>query len=174
MNKFRNHQVVVYEIDTDNENEIRDLFIRLQGGTPLTPQDKRDSWPGKFTEFVLCLGGKKNVKKWSGHPLYTKVSRTSNESRRRHLVAQAFMLYWSIRKEMKFCDLKSRNLDNFYHSQVDFDKNSSDAKRFKKICDILYDQFKNQPRLVGHHLLHLILLTDALMSEYVPDSWESK
>ena len=94
MNKFKNHQVVVYEIDTDNKIEVRDLFIRLQGGTPLNPQDKRDSWPGNFTEFVLIIGGKSKVKKWVGHPLFTEVSRTSNESRRRHLVAKFSFLFY--------------------------------------------------------------------------------
>ena len=51
--KLQDHKIVVYEITSTNDNSIRDLFIRLQGGTPLTPQDKRDSWPGNFTEFVL-------------------------------------------------------------------------------------------------------------------------
>ena len=46
--RLMSHQVVVFLISTGNENSIRDLFIRLQGGTPLTPQDKRDSWPGNF------------------------------------------------------------------------------------------------------------------------------
>ena len=53
--KLRNTKIVAYELTTNDENEIRDLFIRLQGGTALTPQDKRDSWPGNFTEFVLIL-----------------------------------------------------------------------------------------------------------------------
>jgi len=33
------------------QNEVRDLFIRLQAGTPLTAQEKRDAWPGDFTNF---------------------------------------------------------------------------------------------------------------------------
>ena len=55
--RLRDHKVTIHKIATDNENSIRDLFIRLQGGTPLSPQDKRDSWPGNFTEFVLKMGG---------------------------------------------------------------------------------------------------------------------
>ena len=172
--KFEDHKVVVYEIDTENENKIRDLFIRLQGGTPLTPQDKRDSWPGHFTEFVLNVGGKARVAKWPGHQLFTKMSKASNESQRRQLVAQTFMLYLSVEKEKRFCDLKSQNLDDFYHLHVGFDKNSNDVKRFMKILDKLYENFKGQPKLFGHHLIHLILLTDALIDEYVPGSWDSK
>ena len=63
-----NHKMVVYEITTNNGNEIRDLFIRLQGGTPLTPQDKRDSWPGNFTDFILKIGGKHREEQWPGDP----------------------------------------------------------------------------------------------------------
>ena len=53
--QLKNHKIVVYKITTKNENSIRDLFIRLQGGTPLTSQDKRDSWPGNFTEFIYRI-----------------------------------------------------------------------------------------------------------------------
>ena len=85
--QLKNHKIVVYKITTKNENSIRDLFIRLQGGTPLTSQDKRDSWPGNFTEFILKIGGKKEVLKYPGLPLFQEIAK-GNESRRRQLVAQ--------------------------------------------------------------------------------------
>ena len=73
-------------------------------GTPLTPQDKRDSWPGNFTEFVLRVGGKTGVEKWYGFDLFKQNLKVSNESRRRQLVAQIFMLFFSVREETRFCD----------------------------------------------------------------------
>lgn len=169
--QLRNHKVVVYEITTENENSIRDLFIRLQGGTPLTPQDKRDSWPGNFTEFVLKVGGKSGVDKWFGLPLFKEVAQVSNESRRRQLVAQIFMLFWTVRNEMKFCDIKSANIDEFYHAQVDFDERSSEARRFEKICGTLHEALQGKPRIVGHYLIHLFLLADSLLQEYA-HRWE--
>ena len=171
--KLRNQKVVVYEIATDDENKIRDLFIRLQAGTPLTPQDKRDSWPGHFTEFVLRVGGKSGVEKWYGVPLFKEISKVSNESRRRQLVAQIFMLFWTVRKENKFCDIKSANIDEFYHSQVGFDENSDENNRFKKIYEELYAALNGRPKVVGHHLIHLFLLVDSLLGEYVQGTWES-
>ena len=172
-NRLKGQPVVIYQITTDNENEIRDLFIRLQGGTPLTPQDKRDSWPGNFTEFVLRAGGKSGVDRWFGLPLFKEVAKVSNESRRRQLVAQIFMLFWTVNKEKRFCDIKSRNLDEFYHSQVGFDESSNDAGKFERICAKLYDELSGKPKVVGHHLIHLFLLVDALMDQYVPTSWSS-
>ena len=170
-NQLKNHKVVVYHITTKNDNSIRDLFIRLQGGIPLTPQDKRDSWPGNFTEFVLKVGGKSGVDRWFGFSLFKEIAKVSNESRRRQLVAQVFMLFWMVRKEKKFCDIKSANIDVFYHSQVDFDDESDDAKRFERICKKLEDALHGKPRIVGHYIIHLFLLTDSLLDEYT-QGWE--
>ena len=172
-NRLLTHNVVVYEITTEDENSIRDLFIRLQGGTPLTPQDKRDSWPGNFTEFVLKAGGKSGVDKWYGFPVFKEHAKVSNESRRRQLVAQIFMLFWSVRNESKFCDIKSVDLDEFYHSNVDFDEKSKDCKRFEDICKILNGALHGRPKVVGHYMIHLFLLVDSLMDEY-SQGWETQ
>ena len=171
-NQLKNHKIVVYEITTDNENTIRDLFIRLQGGTPLTPQDRRDSWPGNLTEYVLKVGGKSGIDKWFGFPLFKDVLKRGQESRRRQLVAQSFMLYWSIRNVNGFCDIKSANIDQFYHSHVDFDDSSDDAKQFERICKKLELALIGKPsNIVGHLLIHLILFTDSLLEDYA-DGWE--
>ena len=169
--ELMSEKVVVFVITTNNENSIRDLFIRLQGGTPLTPQDKRDSWPGNFTEFVLRAGGKSNVDKWYGFPLFMEVAKATSESRRRQLVAQVFMLFWTIRTESRFCDIKSANIDEFYHSQVGFDDGGSDAKRFKRICDTLHQAFMGKPKIPGHYIIHAFLLGDSLLAEYA-SGWE--
>lgn len=171
--ELKSHKVVVYEITTENDNSIRDLFIRLQGGTPLTPQDKRDSWPGNFTEYVLTLGGKKGVDKWYGHSLFKELLKTSNESRRRQLLAQVFMLLWTVKSDMKFCDTKSANIDEFYHAHVGFDDSCADAKRFEKICDLLNQILHGKPKIVGHYFIHLFLFVDSLLDEYA-HGWEDE
>ena len=171
-NELKSHKVVIYEITTENENEIRDLFIRLQGGTALTPQDKRDSWPGNFTEFVLRTGGKTGVDKWYGQDLFKEVAKVSNDSRRRQLVGQIFMQFSSVRNGKKFCDIKSSNIDEFYHAHVDFDETSDEVKRFEYICQILTNALKGKQKVFGHYLIHLFLLTDRLLDEYVKGTWE--
>ena len=168
-NQFLDKVVVVYEIAADNVNRIRDLFIRLQGGVPLNPQEKRDSWPGDFTEFVLIAGGKANVKKWHGWPFFDKkMMRSTDETKRRQLVAMCYMLFHANRHEQRIVDGKSKNIDEFYRENIDFDKNGDDAVRFKKICDMLADIFKGHPtRLPAHHVIHLILFMDEVMDAAV-------
>lgn len=169
--KLKSTKVVAYMLETDDEDEVRDLFIRLQGGTALTPQDKRDSWPGRFTEFILRVGGKSEVPKWFGLPLFKDLVKGS-ESRRRQLAAQAYMLFHSVRREREFCDIKSPNIDEFYHQNVGFDESSSDAKRFEEICQRLHGALDGKPKIVGHHLLHSVLLYDWMKDEYAK-GWES-
>ena len=170
--KLERTKVIVYMLETEDENEVRDLFIRLQGGTPLTPQDKRDSWPGNFTEFVLRIGGKPQVPKWPGHPLFDKLVK-GNDSRRRQLAAQTYMLFDSARRKAKFPIIKSANIDEFYHQNVGFNDGSDEVKRFEKICDGLYDALSGRQKLVGHHLLHSVLLFDSLMDKCAR-GWEEK
>jgi len=60
--RFLDHPLQVVRMEEEAPNEVRDLFIRLQSGTPLNPQEKRDAWPGNFTLFVIKHAGK------DGHP----------------------------------------------------------------------------------------------------------
>lgn len=56
-------------------NEVRDLFIRLQAGTPLMAQEKRDAWPADFATFVIRQAGKPNRPDSSPKPLFKLVTR---------------------------------------------------------------------------------------------------
>ncbi|MGC6536642.1 MAG: GmrSD restriction endonuclease domain-containing protein [Candidatus Puniceispirillaceae bacterium] len=172
-NNLVGHKVVAYGIKTDDDNEVRDLFIRLQAGVPLTPQDKRDAWPGNFTEFVLTAGGKTGVDKWHGWDFFNNYIKISNQGQRRMLVAQSYMTFHAHHNYKNFKDIKSSSLDQFYHDQIDFDKDSDLSKTFKRICDVLSREFNGHPKLIGHHTIHLILLVDGLLKDYT-DSWRGR
>jgi uncharacterized protein with ParB-like and HNH nuclease domain len=68
--KFLETPLRIVQIESDNENEARDLFVRLQSGMPLNSQEKRDAWPGQFTDFVLKLGGKPGLARYPGHDFF--------------------------------------------------------------------------------------------------------
>ncbi|HEY5748183.1 MAG TPA: hypothetical protein VIU12_19060, partial [Chryseolinea sp.] len=57
--------------------EVRDLFIRLQAGTPLTAQEKRDAWPGDFTNFVIQHAGKPGHKLSNPKPFFNQFRKAS-------------------------------------------------------------------------------------------------
>ena len=178
--RFFRTPLSVVSIETDDENEVRDLFIRLQGGKPLTPQEQRDAWPGAFGAFVCRVAGKKGVAKYPGHDFYQKLLRgniRANTPKGRQLAAQMIMLFAKYREDRDFCDINRHSVDSYYVKHMDFDHNSSLANDFfaalTAVTELLGDG--KRPRLVGHQAIHLVLLAgDLLDPRYVPESWRTR
>lgn len=170
---------IAYIIPSD-PNEARDLFIRLQAGMPLNAQEKRDAWPGNFTDFVLKIGGKPEIPRYPGHEFFRSLMGATSASGRgkfRQLAAQMAMLI--LKRKMggaaRFCDTNSRAIDDFYYQNLEFDTSSPMARRFvevlEKLALLLGD--RKRKKLIGHEAIHLVLLVDALLDDYTR-SWESR
>lgn len=177
--RFFNTPLSVVHIETEDENEVRDLFIRLQGGKPLTPQEQRDAWPGAFGGFVCQVAGKKDVAKYPGQDFFRRLLRSNvraNTPKGRQLAAQMIMLFATYREDGRFCDINRQAVDSYYVKHMDFDNNSPLAKEFlaalSTATELLGDG--KRPLLVGHQAIHLVLLVDTLLDpQYVPKSWQT-
>ena len=165
----------VAKIETDKDDEIRDLFIRLQGGKPLTPQEQRDAWPGEFGSFVFSLAGKKDIARYPGHIFFDKlVSMKTRTPRTRQLAAQMFMIFSRHYDSGGFCDINRKAVDAFYLNNVTFEERSDLARGFVNSLDTLMVLLGDgkRPRIVGHQAIHLVLLAHALTDKsYVSSSW---
>jgi hypothetical protein len=158
-------------IETNVPNEARDLFIRLQAGMPLNSQEKRDAWPGRFTEYILKLAGKPEIARYPGHDFFETVlkAKINNRGQFRQLAAQMVMLYFT-RKQPggSLCDINAEAIDSFYHRYLDFDFASREAKRFSEILDLLTSLLGDGKRkkVIGHEAIGLVLLVDSLLDDY--------
>lgn len=176
--QFLQTKLPVARIETENINEVRDLFVRLQAGFPLNPQEKRDSLPGGFTDYVLQLGGKPEIARYPGHPFFQdilKMKPGQDRGKTRQLTAQIAMLFFTRRAENgRFVDINAPAIDNFYYTHLDFDTTNSEAKRLREILDKLHNLLLDgrRPKLQGHHAIHLVLLADMLWDDYTR-SWET-
>jgi len=117
---FLERELPIVKITTTNSNEARDLFIRLQAGMPLNSQEKRDAWPGDFTEFVLRVGGKPQIARYPGHPFFRTLiggGRVNGRGKHRQLAAQMIMLFLTHRDSGAegFCDINAGAIDDFYY-----------------------------------------------------------
>lgn len=115
-----NTKIPVAYITTDNDHEVRDLFVRLQSGFPLNAQEKRDSYPGDFVDFILSIGGKPEIAKYPGHLFFQRVLKMkprSDRGKTRQLAAQIAMLYLERRKQgtNHFVDTNARAIDDYYY-----------------------------------------------------------
>jgi hypothetical protein len=172
-------QLSVVKVTTDNANEIRDLFIRLQAGLPLNAQEARDAWPSQFGELILRVGGKPQLARYPGHQFFRRVMRMKPDADRgktRQLAAQIAALFFARRHDNgKFIDISSRSVDDVYYANLDFDIQSDVSKRFVSVLDKLDQLLGNgkRPALKGHDAIHLVLLVDALWDDYTR-SWEDR
>ena len=176
---FLQTKLPVAYITTDNTNEVRDLFVRLQSGFPLNAQEKRDSYPGQFTEFILSLGGKPGIARYPGHDFFQTALRMKpgqDRGKTRQLAAQIAILFLERRRygPEHFTDINAAAIDDYYYANLDFDSDSSDCKRLRDILDKLNQLLGHAggPRLRGHDAMHLVLLLDSLWDDYTR-SWEA-
>ena len=140
-------ELLVVEVH-GSENEVRDLFIRLQAGTPLTAQEKRDAWPGNFTTFVIRHAGKPEHPASNPKPFFQLVPRgkTMNiddgghyvdglAERRKFLAGLAMTIILRARSDMDFVDLKGRTINEFYMGNLDLKDDDAGATRVIKALD---------------------------------------
>ena len=164
-------------IETNVANEARDLFIRLQAGMPLNSQEKRDAWPGNFTDYILKLAGKPEIPRYPGHDFFRDVMRAKANRRGefRQLSAQMVMLYLTRKQTGRFCDINRDAIDSFYHTNLDFNPSAVEVKRFNQILDELTHILGDgrRKRVVGHEAMSLVLLVDSLLGDYTA-AWRGK
>ena len=135
---FDEHLLEAYCITGSvNDDEVRDLFIRLQSGKPLTPQQVRDAWPGPIGPFVEQLAGK--LDRVPSLTLFAKIDRrgskeeeaTDKRVNHRVICAQLLLLFMErSRHPDNYCAISSKNLDQLYHENTTFKRNSDEAERF--------------------------------------------
>jgi hypothetical protein len=176
--KFHNTRLFVVKISTATPHEARDLFIRLQAGLPLNAQEKRDAWPGGFTEFILKVGGKPEIVRYQGHDFFSKLiggQAGAARGKARQLCAQMVMLFLERRENDRWIDIKTQLVDDYYYKNLDFDQTSPEAQRFVRVLDKLVDLLADGKRrkLKGHEAIHLTLLVDSLLDEYTT-SWQGR
>src|SRR5204863_2957760 len=121
----------------------RDLFIRLQAGLPLNAQEKRDAWPGGYTEFTLRFGGKFKIDRYPGHEFFRKLVLTKSTDRGdlRTLCAQLGMLFFEKATEGNWMDIGTQAIDDYYYQNLGFDINAPRVARFSKVLDIAVNIF---------------------------------
>ncbi len=177
--QFLGTELAIVRIETHDDNEARDLFVRLQAGMPLNSQEKRDAWPGHFTDFVLRLGGKPGIARYPGSDFFNvlmKANKAKDRGKFRQLAAQVAMLYLTKRWSggERLCDINAQAIDDFYYENLGFDEDSPDASRLFEILDKVTGLLRDQKRkkLLGHEAMHLVLLVDSVWDDYTR-SWEA-
>ena len=165
----------------NSANEARDLFIRLQAGSALNDQEKRDAWPGKFTAFIFEVGGKYGIVENPGHEFFSeimklKIQSSTDRGKVRKIAAQMYQLHSSFAENKRFSSIKKEELDELYRNNIDFDKEGERAKKFINCLDIMTDIFADRKlaKMQNHEVFHLMLFASSLLDDdFVEKKWMS-
>ena len=133
--RFVSLTLPVIVVKTTDLTEVRDLFIRLQAGTALSAQERRDAWPGEFPEYVKRLGGHPHGS--NGLRVFSEFIKGKDDTHRR-VAAQAFLV-WShwVDTEGDFPEISSERVDDLYRQSTGFKDDSREARRFQMLLTAL-------------------------------------
>jgi len=144
--------VIVEDID---EDEVREMFLRLQNGTTLKAQEKRNAYPGNMRDFV---------KEMASHPFFQSVGFANSRYTHDHIAAQLVCL------ELvgEPVNVKNADLNRVYKNHVDFDNKSDKAKQVRRILDLMKTVFPQKtPELERYNVISLYCVFSELRSQYV-------
>lgn len=152
------------------DDEIRDLFIRLQSGTALSRQQIRDAWPGNLGPFIENLAGK--LDKHATHKLFTIVDKRGqrDEDQRDYHVAErqtcAQLLKIFLERERDpyaFPSVSANELDALYHEHTDFAPDGKLADRFKFVLFTVGEVFERVKAKLGKSKFRRLDVTATMM-----------
>ncbi len=157
---FQNKSLTVMVLQNATIDEIRDMFLRLQNGTPLNAQQKRDAMGSSVGRAARELAER---------PFF-KLSVGFDDSASSHHLVASQMLHLEHKDKIVSCT--SRQLDAFYEKhrhgvQVE----TSVVGRTKKILDLLGRMFPTKhPHLNQNYVLSLYWSISRILQTYdVPE-----
>ena len=152
---------IVIISEPESQDEIRDMFLRLQQGVTLKAQERRNAMPGKMRDFIENL---------SNHNIFEKVDYKNIRFTYQQTAAQITLLEITGGPT----DVKSTMLDRMYLQYKDFDNNSTTAKKIYKILDFMNKIFKEKtPGLKNYYIISFYTMFSELVEKYVmPTNFE--
>jgi Protein of unknown function DUF262/HNH endonuclease len=153
--------IVSDAVVTDEEDEVRDMFLRLQNGSTLKAQEKRNAMIGKMRDFV---------KEVAAHPFLERCRFTNKRFAFDHIAAQTILI------ELKGgpANVKDADLNRMYREQVKFETTGAQAKKVRRVYDFLLRAFPEKtPELERYNVITLYCLASLLLDGYAAHGLET-
>jgi hypothetical protein len=142
-------------VQNDEEDEVRDMFLRLQNGTTLKAQEKRNAMPGQMRDFV---------KEIAQHPFFENCKFSNSRFTFDHIAAQITSLELAGRP----AGVRDSDLNRMYDLHRKFDVSSPEAKKVRRVLDYLLCAFPDKtPELERYNVITLYCLVSTLIEKYV-------
>lgn len=152
---------VIIMTETDEE-EVREMFLRLQNGTSLKAQEKRNAMSGEMRDFV---------KHTATHNFFENCK--FDNSRYTYDLIAAQMIKTELAGGA--CNVKNADLNKMYKEYIEFDNNGTKAKKVKRVLDFLLKAFPEKtPELERYSSLSLYIMVSHLLERYACHNMEEQ
>jgi hypothetical protein len=138
--------VVIVEEATQNdqEDEVRDMFLRLQNGTTLKAQEKRNAMTGAMRDFVKTV---------AAHPFFKNCRFSNSRLTYDHLAAQTVLIEIAGGPT----SVRDAELNDMYEENKSFDSAGPVAKKVRRVYDFLLRSFPEEtPELERYNVITCI------------------
>jgi hypothetical protein len=147
-------QLTIVVISDSSDQEIEEMFLRLQNGTTLKAAEKRNAISGKVRDYIRTIIKNK----------FFRTSVSFNDNRFAHDAVSAQMLLLEI--ECGPTDVKDKNLESLYRDS-NFDPSGSSAQVMKRVLKFLAREFPEKtPELKKQTVVSLYLMVSDLLRNY--------
>jgi hypothetical protein len=151
---FEAYELTVVILRNASEEEVEEMFLRLQNGTTLNAAEKRNAMRGNMKDFVRSV---------AQHKFF------NNCGFKNHRFAHDLIASQMIRTafEGEPCGVKSADLVKMYERNENFDATSKEAKKITKTLDLLQEAFPEKtPELTKLTSLSLFILFSYLKENF--------
>jgi hypothetical protein len=153
--RWDTYNLDVVVMDDADEDETREMFLRLQNGTSLKAQEKRNAMSGNMRDFVKAL---------ANHPIFSVCGFSNSRYVYDQVAAQMVLTELTGGP----CNVKNADLNRMYEKNTDFDSHGAKAKKCRKVLDFLYAAFPSKtPELERFNLISLYSVASQLLENYV-------
>jgi hypothetical protein len=155
--RFDIYSLDVVILEETDEDEVREMFLRLQNGTSLKAQEKRNAYPGMMRDFVHQL---------AAHDFFTRVGFENTRFTYDLVAAQMVCLEAAGGPT----NIKNADLNRMYEHNKAFDTKSPPARAVVRTLNLLAEVFPDRtPELERYNVISLYCVAAELLKQYVID-----
>jgi len=152
--RFDVYALDIVVLEESDEDEVREMFLRLQNGTSLKAQEKRNAYPGQMRAFVKQL---------ASHPFFRVVGFANTRFNHDLVAAQIICLELAGAPT----NIKNADLNRMYELHKTFDARGPEARAVQRTLGILSDVFPEPtPELERFNVISLYCVVAELQRQY--------
>ena len=125
---FESYELTAVILRSASDEDVEEMFLRLQNGTTLNAAEKRNAMKGNMKEFV---------KELVEHKLFQNLGFKNH--RFAHDLVAAQMTKVALAGEP--CSIRNPDLNSMYEKNESFEKNGKIAKEIERVLDLLFEAF---------------------------------